>query len=193
MGFLKRRAKRELRVFFATDVHGSERCFMKFLNAAQGYEADVLVLGGDITGKRVVPVVRDASGTYHGDDLGRPVTLRGEDELRDYERAVANAGLYAYRTDEDEVRAMEADPGEVERVFRTLARARIERWLALVEERLPADPPRVFVNCGNDDPFELDAIIDGSSAVAFCEGRAIELDERRVLVSCGYANLTPWR
>jgi Icc-related predicted phosphoesterase len=27
------------RVFFATDVHGSERCFRKWLNAAEVYEA----------------------------------------------------------------------------------------------------------------------------------------------------------
>jgi Icc-related predicted phosphoesterase len=193
MGLLKRRAKRETRVFFATDVHGSDRCFKKFVNAAQGYDADVLVLGGDITGKRVVPVVRGASGVYHAEDQGRALTLTSEDELREYERVAADAGLYAYRTDEDEVRAMQEDPEHVERIFRSLARDRLERWLALVEERLPADPPRVFVNCGNDDPFALDSLIDGSSAVAFCEGRAIDLDERRVLVSCGYANLTPWR
>ena len=45
------------RILFATDVHGSERCFRKFLNAAPLYEIDYLILGGDITGKLMVPIV----------------------------------------------------------------------------------------------------------------------------------------
>ena len=40
-----------MRLFYATDVHGSERCFRKFLNAAEFYGADAVLLGGDITGQ----------------------------------------------------------------------------------------------------------------------------------------------
>ena len=46
-----------MRVFFATDIHGSEVCWRKFLNAAAFYKADLVVLGGDVTGKIMVPVV----------------------------------------------------------------------------------------------------------------------------------------
>jgi hypothetical protein len=42
-------------LFFATDLHGSETCFRKFVAAARFYGADLLVLGGDLTGKLVVP------------------------------------------------------------------------------------------------------------------------------------------
>jgi len=55
----KGRASRALRIFFATDVHGSDRCFRKFVNAAGAYDADVLILGGDIAGKGLVPVQRE--------------------------------------------------------------------------------------------------------------------------------------
>jgi Icc-related predicted phosphoesterase len=44
------------RVFFDTDVHGSERCFKKFLNAGKFYNANVLILARDITGKMIVPI-----------------------------------------------------------------------------------------------------------------------------------------
>ena len=40
-----------------TDLHGSDQCWVKFINAAAAYKANVLILGGDITGKRVVPIV----------------------------------------------------------------------------------------------------------------------------------------
>jgi len=43
------------RIFFATDLHGSEMCWRKFLNAAKFYEAEVLICGGDMTGKADCP------------------------------------------------------------------------------------------------------------------------------------------
>ncbi len=47
MGQVKNAKKRGLRIYFATDLHGSEVCFRKFLAAAGVYEADVIILGGD--------------------------------------------------------------------------------------------------------------------------------------------------
>src|SRR6266702_4802905 len=46
-----------MKVFFATDIHGSEICWRKFLNAAAFYKVDMVVLGGDVTGKVLVPVL----------------------------------------------------------------------------------------------------------------------------------------
>ena len=51
-----------MRIFFATDVHGSEICWKKFLNAGAHYGADVVILGGDMTGKALVPVVDEGNG-----------------------------------------------------------------------------------------------------------------------------------
>ncbi len=70
------RAKRQrgLRIFFATDVHGSERCFRKFLAAAQVYEADVLLLGGDVAGKGWFRSSR-ANGSLSADVHGERVTV----------------------------------------------------------------------------------------------------------------------
>jgi Icc-related predicted phosphoesterase len=46
-----------MKVFFATDIHGSEICWRKFLNSAAFYKADLVVLGGDVTGKVLVPIL----------------------------------------------------------------------------------------------------------------------------------------
>ena len=59
-----------MRIFFATDIHGSEVCWRKFLNSAAFYKADLVVLGGDVTGKAMVPIVAH-QGYWQ-------VTLRGE-------------------------------------------------------------------------------------------------------------------
>jgi Icc-related predicted phosphoesterase len=52
------------KVFYVTDIHGSEICWRKFLNAGTFYQADVVIVGGDITGKATVPTIRRrTSGT----------------------------------------------------------------------------------------------------------------------------------
>lgn len=188
----KRRGDTESRLFFATDVHGSDRCFRKFLNAAGVYEAQILVMGGDIAGKRLSPVVRGANGTATATWAGQEVSLDGADALREFKAAAANAGLYAFEAREDEVEAMGADPALVESRFLELAKERLEQWVALAEERLGGSGVKLIINCGNDDPFELDGVLAGSPFVCFPEGRLVEVDERRVMASVGFANRTPW-
>jgi uncharacterized protein len=193
MRLLRARSKRETRLFFVTDIHGSERCFMKFINAAKVHDVDVLVLGGDISGKRIAPLVANQTGQYHGSFGAKQVVLESEEDLRRFEKGAADAGLYAYRTTAEEVAELERDADMVERLFRTLARERLERWLTVAEERLKGAKVRLIINCGNDDPFELDEPLTTSAVAMFAEGRLVELDERRWMASCGFANLTPWR
>src|SRR2546425_9879645 len=79
--FLGRPKKRALRIYFATDIHGSDRCFRKFLAAAESYEADALVLGGDIAGKGLVPI-RSHNGSLSAKVRGEAVTGARDDEAR---------------------------------------------------------------------------------------------------------------
>src|SRR5689334_8224948 len=71
--------QRASRIFFATDVHGSDVCFRKFLAAAKVYQADVLLLGGDFAGKGLVPVLRAGDGTLRAELDGNEVTVPAGD------------------------------------------------------------------------------------------------------------------
>jgi Icc-related predicted phosphoesterase len=179
------------RVFFVTDVHGSDQCWVKFINAAAAYKAQVLILGGDITGKRVVPIV-PFNGHYVATMGSGEIRLESADEIRDFEKQAANAGLYAFKATSDDVAELDADPHAVEDYFLRLARVRVQQWLALAEERLAGTGVRLIVNCGNDDPMELDELLRSSDIAVFAEGRTVEIDDRRSLVSVGFANQTPW-
>ena len=53
-----------VKIFYVTDIHGSEICWRKFLNAGPFYGADVVIVGGDVTGKAMVPIVEHADGTW---------------------------------------------------------------------------------------------------------------------------------
>jgi uncharacterized protein len=192
VGFFKRKAKPDLRLFFVTDVHGSNVCFRKFINGAKAYEAQVLVLGGDVAGKRLAPIVRNGRGHYEGTLGHKTIEMETERELAEFEADAGNAGLYTYRAEPDELEAISADEAKLEQLMEELAVQRMSEWLALAEERLAGTGVRLYVNCGNDDPYSLDAVIEASEAT-FLEGKVVEVAEGRHVASLGYANQTPWQ
>lgn len=186
----ERRAREFTRVFFATDVHGSDDCWGKFLNATEAYGADVLVMGGDLTGKVIVPVVRRPSGGWELTFQGVRRQLADDDELAALETIIHRTGGYPYRTDPEEVAAL--DPQRVEGIALELMAERLRRWIALAEERLAPRGVRVLVGCGNDDPYELDAILAASDVVTAHDNRVVRIDDHHEMIGLGYANQTPW-
>jgi Icc-related predicted phosphoesterase len=180
-----------MRVYFATDIHGSEVCWRKFLNAGRFYQADVLILGGDVTGKAVVPVTAAAGGgsrirQFSGD------RVLAADEVLAAETRIRDMGFYPYRTTDDELDAVWDDPEAVHRIFLSLMRETLARWLDLAEERLAGTGIRLYAMTGNDDPPELQAMLRDSTVLTETEDRVIDLGEGITMVSYGYSNRTPW-
>jgi len=60
----KPRERKYKRLFLAADLHGSEITFRKFLGAATFYDADALLIGGDLTAKSITPIVQQRDGRY---------------------------------------------------------------------------------------------------------------------------------
>lgn len=181
-----------MRLFFATDIHGSETCWRKFLNSGKHYEADAIVLGGDMTGKALVPIVHDGGGRWHATLLENRHELEGEDEVAQFEEMVKRRGYYPFRTDPDDLRRYEADPELADRFFHEQMLATVERWMALADEKLEGTGIRAFACPGNDDQFDIDPVIAGSRHVELAEGRVLDLDGYQ-MVSTGWANRTPWK
>jgi uncharacterized protein len=180
-----------IRAYFATDIHGSEVCWRKFLNAGKFYQADTLILGGDISGKAVVPVVARPGGKalirqLHGDrELDRAEAARAEARIRDM-------GLYPFRTTDEELDEIWDDPRAVRAVFLDLMRQTLDRWLDLAEHRLAGTGIRLLAMTGNDDPPELQALLRESGVLTEAEGGQVDLGEGITMISCGYSNRTPW-
>ncbi|TYL36343.1 metallophosphoesterase [Natronococcus pandeyae] len=180
------------RLFFATDVHGSDVCWRKFVNSAEFYDADVLVLGGDTTGKAIFPII-DEGNEYRYRRSGSEHRLEDEDELEDLVNSLSNQGYYPYVLDEREYEDLkEDDSGEREdEIFETEMKKRVREWCSFAEERLPEDVP-VFVCPGNDDPFSIDPVWEESDAVTLTEGEVVEIDEEYTMASSGWTNRSPW-
>jgi uncharacterized protein len=180
-----------MRVFFATDIHGSEMCWRKFLNSAPHYQADVVVLGGDMTGKALVPIVFDGGDRWHGTLQEQRRELTGDDEVAAFENDVMRRGYYPFRTTPDELQELERDEGRLDALFHERMLGTVERWMAMADERLAAKGIKAFVCPGNDDQFEVDDILAAATGVELAEGRVIEIDGFQ-MASSGWANVTPW-
>jgi uncharacterized protein len=179
-----------MRIFFATDIHGSEVCWRKFLNAGAFHKADVLVMGGDMTGKAMVPIVA-RNGGWRLSLQDQEHVLSTEDEVKAMEKRILDRGYYPIRLSADEVAAWESDPALVDSRFKAEMMANVERWMALADERLKGSAIRCVVSPANDDIFELDPIIEAAERVDLGESNTIELDGF-TMVSTGWANPTPW-
>lgn len=179
-------------LFFASDVHGSEKCFRKFLNAGKYYGADTLILGGDISGKLMVPVVKTGSARFRANYLGHIVEVGGGDELAALLRNISDSGYYPYETDEEGLAELSADRERQEAIFLRLRTEAVERWVRLAEERLRGSGTRVFMMLGNDDDPQIGGALKGSDVVVEAEATVADIGDNLTLLSVGYSNRTPW-
>jgi len=180
-----------VRIFFATDIHGSEVCWRKFLNAGAFHKADVLIMGGDMTGKAMVPIVGPAGGPWRLTLQDQEHILTTEAEAAAMEKRISDRGYYPIRLMPDELEAWNADQGLVDARFKAEMLGMVQRWMDLADERLAGKGLRCIVSPANDDIFEVDPIIAAAKLVSLGESNLIELDGFS-LVSTGWANPTPW-
>jgi len=179
-----------VRIFFATDIHGSDVCWRKFLNAGAFHKADVLIMGGDMTGKAMVPI-SIGNGSWRVTLQEQVQVLSSEDDVAAMEKRIQDRGYYPIRLTPDELDAWNADPALVDARFKAEMLGQVERWMALADERLAGKGIRCIVSPANDDIFEIDPIIDAAGLVDLGESNLIDLDGFS-LVSTGWANPTPW-
>jgi hypothetical protein len=166
-------------------------CWRKFLNAGAFHKADVLVMGGDMTGKAMVPITT-SNGAWRVTLQEQEHVLSSEDEVAAMEKRIRDRGYYPIRLTPDEMGAWQADQSLVDARFKAEMLGQVERWMALADERLAGKSIRCIVSPANDDMFEIDPIIGRAEHVDLGEGNTIALDGF-TLVSTGWANPTPWR
>jgi len=181
------------KIFFATDIHGSERCFIKFVNAGKVYKADVLILGGDITGKALVPIIKTANNTFHTIFLGEEYTLNSQKELETLEKKIRAIGYYPYVTTKEEYEDLRNNPDKFSHVFEEVACESVKRWVKIAEEKLKPLGIKCFISPGNDDIYAIDEILKNSDYIICPEGEVVYLDEKHEMISCGNSNITPWK
>ncbi len=181
-----------MKIFYVTDLHGSEICWKKFLNAGAFYRADVVILGGDVTGKAMVPIVQRANGSWEASLQDHRETLESESEIQEFEKRVQNRGYYPIRVSEEEYVALQEDEDLVDKRFKEAMIEGTARWIDMAEEKLAGTGIRVVACPANDDMFEIDDLLTHARVVETGdEDHPIALDGYS-MISMGWTNPTPW-
>jgi len=179
-----------MKIFFATDIHGSEICWKKFLNAAAFYKADLVVLGGDVTGKVMVPIVA-YPGYWEVTVRGERLRLETQEELNKVSQQLRDRGSYPAIVSRDELDQLSTQDA-IDRRFNAEMTRSLDRWLDMADGKLRGSIPCIL-NGGNDDIFEIDPILESAPSVTFAEGKVIDLaGSGFTMISMGYTNPTPW-
>src|SRR5215831_11939884 len=173
-----------MKIFFATDIHGSEICWRKF------YKADMVILGGDVTGKVMIPIV-EHNGYWQVTYRGETFRIENRETLAEIEQRIRNRGSYPAVVSPDELQHLSVEEGEVDRRFSQEMMHSLDRWLDMADTKLKGGQIGCILNGGNDDIFEIDDMIESSPCVTFAEGKVLDLGGFS-MVSMGWTNPTPW-
>jgi Icc-related predicted phosphoesterase len=190
--FRRRREESITRLFYAGDIHGSRLCWKKFVNAAAHYPADALVMGGDLTGKALVPIAREGDGSYSAQVIGERRVARTAEELDQMQRAISDNGMYPLIVDPEEARLLSADSARRDQAFEKALLDELRLWVELADKRLAGTDVRAYVIPGNDDPWAIDEVLASGRSVVACD-ETLQMLGPHEMISLGYSNRTPWK
>ena len=181
---------KQLKIFFVTDIHGSNTCYRKYLNALKAYSVDVGILLGDLTGKVMIPLVEKAGG-WHTHLMGQYTEVNSQEELAKLKKTIELMGYYWVHQTPEQYQEMKADPKRIDAQFKDLVLQRMKEWMVLADERLCNTDYKVYMAPGNDDYFEIDNIIEDSCVIVNCNNRNVSVGDHE-MVTFSYTNPTPW-
>ncbi|MEW5815380.1 MAG: metallophosphoesterase [Spirochaetota bacterium] len=180
------------RILYGSDFHGSEAVFRKFLAAGIQYRADILIVGGDVTGKAMVPIIHLGGGRYVGYVFGRKEEASTPEELARVKRIVNNVGFYPIAIEKDEANELEKNPDLMAKRFAAEMCQRIREWMRLAEEKLVPQHIQLFFMPGNDDLNLIDEVIAEFQDVRNPDMKHFIIGDEYELVGNSNSNMTPW-
>ncbi|MFH1185648.1 MAG: hypothetical protein V1755_11525, partial [Chloroflexota bacterium] len=180
------------RILYGSDFHGSDAVFRKFLAAGIQYKANALMVGGDVTGKAMIPVIHQGGGRYEADLFGEEKRAANADELQAVQKAVSQVGFYPIVLEKDEAEEMEGDPAKMGARFEQEMCQRVREWMRLAEEKLTPLRMTLYFMAGNDDLESIDKVIEEFTSVRNPDTRHYEMEGGYEVVGLSNANLTPW-
>src|SRR2546427_12536032 len=89
-------ARETFALYYASDVHGSDLCWRKFLGAGRFYGVQALIMGGDLSGKAIVPIEVDDAGAFTTTFIGETRAGTTREELDELVSAIRFNGMYPW-------------------------------------------------------------------------------------------------
>ncbi|WP_338604510.1 metallophosphoesterase [Sulfolobus tengchongensis] len=175
-----------VKILFTTDLHGSETAFRKFLNAGLMTKADVLIIGGDLAGKSLIPIIDIGNGKFKVEE--KVIGREGLDEII---KKYKSSGIYYTIVDQRGLVELNENKKALDEEFKRVILERLQEWDKIAEEKLKGTNLKVYTNLGNDDPLYMFDVISKSERLVKCEGEIVNINGYE-MVTFGYVNPTPW-
>jgi Icc-related predicted phosphoesterase len=181
------------RILYASDLHGSDTMFRKLVNAAIVYKADAIIVGGDITGKGIVPIVKKGQ-EYYMNLYGATYKASTQEELNELIKKASSVGFYPYVFDrEEDVKTLDNED-TFNKLLLQLSIERLRSWIEYAESKLKDQKIEFYMMPGNDDPLEIDKTLNGSQIIVNHSDRVVDiLNGEYQLLGNSNANITPWK
>ena len=180
-----------IKLFYVTDIHGSNVCYRKFLNALPIYGVDVAVLNGDLLGKVLIPMVEKPGGGWECHLMGMYTemnTERSSPTSRRSSRTRATTGCTRPARSSRPPRPTPRRSTSSSSTGPTSASRSGSSWPTSVSR---ARTTTMYICPGNDDWWEVDDMISCMKVIKPCDNMVVDIDGHE-MVSCSRSNPTPW-
>jgi len=191
--FKKTQSTLMTRLLYGSDFHGSDTVFRKFIAAGIQYKVNALIVGGDVTGKAMVPVIHQGGGNYIGQVFGRQETATNPEEIEKVKKNISSVGFYPIVVEKDEAKELEDHPDKMGKRFEQEMCQRIREWMILAEEKLADHNITLYFMAGNDDLYSIDEVVAEFPSVRNPDMTRLEMDNDYEMIGCSNANMTPWK
>jgi uncharacterized protein len=163
------------------------------LSGARVYKADLLILGGDITGKVLIPMTKLEDGTYKTVFVGKEHHLKTPEELQRLEQIIADSGSYYFHTTKTEQEAIDSSQELQDKLFMEAMKSRLAGWVSYGEKFLKENQAMLYFSGGNDDFQEVLDHVEDTEHIKNTDDKVVQLESGHELASLGWSNMTPWK
>ncbi len=181
------------RILYGSDFHGSDAVFRKFLASGLQYKVNALMVGGDVTGKAMVPVIHQGGGRYTSHLFGADKVATTPDELQALKKSISSVGFYPIVLEKDEAAELEGDATKMGARFELEMCNRVRDWMKLAEEKLTPQHITLYFMAGNDDLYSIDKVVAEFKDIRNPDMQCFEMEGGYSVVGLSNANMTPWR
>ncbi|MEN6435390.1 MAG: metallophosphoesterase [Anaerolineaceae bacterium] len=181
-----------LRILYGSDFHGSDVVYRKFISAAFQYQADVLIVGGDVTGKAMVPVISNGNGKYSSSLFGKNLSAGSNEELTKIKKEISSVGFYPIVLNQDEADDLESHSEKMATRFEFEMCERVRDWMRIADEKLTPDHKTLYFMAGNDDVASIDETVAEFPNIRNPDMTRFEIDGGYEILGLSASNMTPW-
>ena len=175
------------RVLVASDLHGSNACFIKLLNLAVEVSANAVAIPGDLTGKEAFIGTSRGGRFEYRDSLGawKNISLETFYSLK---KQWSDRGIYT-RLLEGNINLTDQSYWEI---FSECKIRRLRQWLDYATEKIGRAGVETFLIPGNDDTEEITPVLEQSiPGVKSVDGIVCKWGPFPIF-GLGYSNETPY-